>query len=184
MFFKYIKMTLLAVILVIIAGALNVFSQSYGYEGYKVKAAFLYNFTKFVEWPANAFKDAGDPVTLCILGSDPFGDALDSIKDKTVGGRKFAVRKSLNPESLKGCHIIFVSESERENLPAILIAVRNQHALTVGDMPGFAESGGVINLFIFENKIRFEINVDAAQRTGLTISSQLLKLARIVKEKN
>ncbi|MBI5099240.1 MAG: YfiR family protein [Nitrospirae bacterium] len=184
MFFKCTAIIVLAVILVTSTGALNVFSQSYGYEGYKVKAAFLYNFTKFVEWPADAFRDVGDPVTLCILGSDPFGDALDSIKDKTVGGRKFAVRKSLNPESLKGCHIIFVSESEREKLPAILNAVKNKHALTVGDMPGFAESGGIINLFMFENKVRFEINVDAAQHEGLAISSQLLKLARIVKEKN
>ena len=184
MFFKGIKIIILAVILVTITGALNVFSQSYGYEEYKVKAAFLYKFTKFIEWPANVFKGADDPILLCILGNDPFGDALNSLNDKTVGGRKIAVKTSSDPESVNGCHIIFVSESEREILSTILKAVKNRHALTVGDMQGFAEAGGVINFFMADNNVRFEINVDAAQREGLTISSQLLKLAKIVREKN
>jgi hypothetical protein len=184
MFIKCTKIIVLAVIFVTITGALNVFSQSYGYEEHKVKAAFLYKFTKFIEWPANVFKDAGDPIMLCILGSDPFGDALNSLKDKTVGGRKIAVRISSNPESVNGCHIIFISESEREILPTVLNAVKNQHALTVGDMQGFADAGGIINFFLSDNNVRFEINVDVAQREGLTISSQLLKLAKIVREKN
>ncbi|MBI5739821.1 MAG: YfiR family protein [Nitrospirae bacterium] len=183
-FKKYSAVIAAALILIAGAGTQEVFSQVHGYEEYKVKAAFLYNFTKFIEWPADSFENADTPLTLCISGGNPFGDALDSLKDKTVGGRRLSIRIVSRPEATEGCHIVFSSDPDGKNLPAILNSLKNRRVLLVGEMTGFAEAGGIINFFIVDDKVRFEINVEAARRRGLGISSQLLKLARIVKEKN
>jgi hypothetical protein len=147
---------------------------------YLIKAAYLYNFTKFVEWPSEAFKDNLSPINLYILGTDPFGEALNSIRDKTVKGRRISIKHVNHIEEISECHILFISASEKENLRHILNTLKNSAILTVSEMEQFAQRGGIINFITVENRIHFEINPDASQHSGLKISSQLLKLAKIV----
>lgn len=147
---------------------------------YLIKAAFLFNFAKFVEWPADSFKDDFSPINLCILGTDPFGSALDTIKGKTVKGRPLKIRWTNQVNDIEGCHILFISASEKENLKEILYGLRRSNTLTVSEINGFAQMGGMINFIIVDQKVRFEINLDVAQRSRLKMSAQLLKLARIV----
>jgi len=148
-----------------------------------IKAAFLYNFAKFVEWPVDAFADDQTPLTLGILGKDPFGDALETIRDKSVGGRRLEIKRSKTIQDLEKCHILFISGSEKNRVKMIFNGLKGSNTLTVGDMESFAQRGGIINFISVDKKIRFEINVDAAMQTGLKISSKLLKLARIIKNK-
>ena len=166
------------------AAALNTKDKKAKYSEYKIKAAYLYNFAKFVEWPAEMLADPSLPLSVCIYGKDPFGAALDSIKDKTVKGRKLVISRSSEINKLEGCHILFISPSEKNNLSVILKKLKDMHILTVSDMEGFASNGGMINLNKVENKIRLEINLDAAEISGLKMSSKLLKLAKIIKGKN
>jgi len=149
---------------------------------YTVKATLLYKFSKFVEWPAATFDKPDAPIMLCILGKDPFGEFLNIIKGKRVKGRLFLIGKHSDVLSTGGCHILFVSSSEKENLGAVLSNLKNRPVLTVSDIKGFARQGGMINLIIAGKKVRFEINPAAAERSGLKISSRLLKLGRIIKE--
>ena len=147
---------------------------------YLVKAAFLYNFARFVDWPADSFKDPQSPFEICILGKDPFGKALDSIKNKAVKGRAMRIRMCRTMGEVGGCHLLFISASEKRNLNPILNALKNSNTLTVSEMEMFAQSGGMINFIMVGNKVHFEINPEAAEAHQLKISSQILKLARIV----
>ena len=147
---------------------------------YLVKAAFLYNFARFAEWPAHSFKDAQSPLEICILGKDPFGKALDSIRDKAVKGRNVRIRMCRTIGEVGDCHLLFISTSEKENLRPILNGLKNSNALTVSEMEMFVQSGGMINFIMVDNKVHFEINPGAAEQHQLKISSQILKLARIV----
>jgi hypothetical protein len=148
---------------------------------YQVKAAFLFNFAKFVEWPANAFVHPEDPIVLGIVGEDPFGFALDGmVFRKTVNGRSFMVKRlEIGPE-LRGCHILFISSSEKKNLAHILESLKGSSVLTVGETDQFVQSGGAIKLLLENNKVRFEVNVGAAAMARLKVSSKLLALARSV----
>lgn len=148
---------------------------------YQIKAAFLYNFAKFVEWPADTFADPHAPLVLGIVGEDPFGSALDKLAvDKTVNGRGLVIKRLKQGPDLRNCHILFVSSSERKRIPQILGSLQGASVLTVGETERFAQSGGVIDFILEENKVRFEINSDAAARARLNISSKLLALARMV----
>lgn len=151
---------------------------------YEVKAEFLSLFAQFVKWPPEAFHDTNAPLVIGVLGNDPFGEALDKAvkKEDAVGGRKLVVQRSRDVRELKACHVLFVSTSEKGRLDQILSVVTGSGGgvLTVGETDGFARRGGIINLFLQDNKVRFEINTDAANRSGLKISSQLLSLAKIV----
>jgi hypothetical protein len=162
------------------------FSHSYAdsppSREYLIKAAFLYNFAKFVEWPSAAFSADGAPFTLCILGQDSFGAALRTVRGKTVKSTKLTIRHVSSARKVEACHILFISKSEKPRLKPILASVKELHLLTVGEMASFAQTGGIINFFELNNKIRFEINVAAAKRAGLKISSKLLKLAKVVNE--
>jgi hypothetical protein len=144
---------------------------------YDVKAAFLYNFTKFVEWPSWAFHDDRSTVRLCVLGDDPFGDSLQEIAGGEVAGRRVTVLRTRSMGAPAGCQILFISRSERLRLAVILREVRDAPVLTVGDMGGFLEHGGIVNFVLDGSKVRFEISQEAAQRAGLRISSRLLRLA-------
>ena len=144
---------------------------------YDVKAAFLYNFTKFVEWPSWAFHDDRSTVRLCVLGEDPFGDSLQEFAEGEVAGRRVTVLRVRSMGTPAGCQILFVSRSERERLPLILREVRDAPVLTVGDMRGFLEEGGIVNFVLDGSKVRFEISLEAAARAGIRISSRLLRLA-------
>lgn len=147
---------------------------------YQVKAAFLYNFAKFIQWPSEPPVDEGAFV-ISILGRDPFGRALDdTLQGKTIDNRKIILRRVSRVEDVGPSQILFISDSERDRLPQILEQMGTRAVLTVGEMSQFAERGGVIRLKMDQDRIRFEINVAAAERSGLRISSQLLKLAEIV----
>jgi hypothetical protein len=122
-------------------------------------------------------------MTICVVGEDPFGKVLDDfVKGKTIGSRPVLIRRLKTGQDLKGCKIAFVSSSERSNLKPIFQDANRAGVLTVGETEGFAALGGVINFIRVENKVHFEINVDAAQRANLKISSKLLSYANIVKE--
>jgi hypothetical protein len=148
---------------------------------YEVKAAFLYNFARFVEWPADTGHDAGAPFVIAILGRDPFGAVLDeTVAGKTVGGRPIEVHRVPRVDDARDAQIVFVSTSERPNIPAILKALDRPGVLTVGDTDGFALRGGAINFTVQARRVRFEINPAAAEQARLKMSSQLLKLATLV----
>lgn len=150
---------------------------------YQVKAAFLYNFAKFVEWPPEAFQSEKAPVTFCVFGHDPFGSALDEvIRGKTINSRELLVRRTNELPDLKACHLVFVSGRENQRQSEIINSLKGSSALVVGESEDFAERGGGIQFFLEENKIRFSVNVDAVQRAGLKVSSKLLSLARIVRD--
>ena len=148
---------------------------------YQIKAAFLYNFVKFVEWPDDTFTDSSTPLTLCVLGEDPFGAALDSLKGKAVKGRKLAIKRFESDQELEGCHVLFISLPEKNHLAQIIETLKDSSILTVGEMEQFAELGGIINFTIERSKIRFIINVNAAEQAGLKISSKLLRLAKVIR---
>lgn len=150
-------------------------------QEYQIKAAFVYNFAKFVEWPAASFKDTQTPLAICILGNDPLKGSLDNLKDKRIEGRPVLVRKITTVEHSDECHMLFIPMAQKDNLLHILKAVQNRSILTVSDTKGFSNSGVMINLILIDNRIGFEINQATAGRASLRISSQLLKLAKIVK---
>lgn len=145
---------------------------------YEVKAAFIHNIAKFVDWPA-APRTFGIS-RLCLLGHEPFGKALDALQGKPVSGTIWDIAPVDYGANLKECRVLFISASESGNLGRILESVRRSPVLTVGDSDGYAERGVMVNFYLEANKVRFEINHEAAKRAGLGISSQLLKVARIV----
>ncbi len=148
---------------------------------YSVKAAFLYNFAKFVQCSDTTFKSPDEPLVLCILGNNPFGNALGTIENKEViNKRKLSVKLCKNIRDVSACHILFISSSEAENLSSILSVTKTMPMLTVADSEGFAQRGVMINLVSMDNKLRFEINTDAVNKMPFKLSSQLLKLAIIV----
>jgi hypothetical protein len=147
---------------------------------YLIKAAFLYNFAKFTRWPPSSFPDRATPLRVCVFGEDPFGAALESIAGKTIRGREVTVRRIESVEAGTACHLLFISASEAAQLAGILDSLSGRPVLTIADLPGFARSGGIINLKTNSNdKVRFEINVAIANRAGLRFSSKLLNLAEI-----
>jgi YfiR/HmsC-like len=151
-------------------------------DEYRVKAAFLYNFAKFVEWPPEAFKTPKDPIVVCVLGHNPFGGSLeDVIRGKSIDGRAFAYRQVSDAAEAGACQILFVSSSEGKRFRSLAGTLKAAGILTVGEAQGFASDGGVINFKLDGGRVRFEINVDAAEHAQLHISSKLLNLAEIVK---
>ena len=150
---------------------------------YLIKAGFIYNFANLVQWPSNAFTQPDSPIVIGILGEDPFGNVLDRVlAGKKVNGRIFLVKRLKSVPDLKECHIVFVSSSEMARLAETIHLVKGMPILTIGEIPGFAKRGGIINLVLEDNKVHFEVNVEAAKEADLNISSRLLALARIVQE--
>lgn len=147
---------------------------------YEVKAAFMYNFLKFIEWPDNAFSDYHTSINLCVLGDDPFGSTLDSVHGETINDKKIIIKHYYDIDGLEKCNALFISSSEKERLTKILKTLSGLNILTISDTKSFAQQGVLINFYIEENKVRFEINQDAVSRSGIKISSKLLNLAKIV----
>ena len=148
---------------------------------YQVKAAFLFNFARFVEWPPTAFENATSPIGVCVLGDDPFGDSLNRVvAGKMLGERTLMVRRAKKLRELGGCEILFISGSERGHLPEILEELRTAPVLTVGESEDFATRGGEVQFTLEESHVHFLINVDATERAGLKVSSKLLSLAHVV----
>lgn len=145
---------------------------------YQIKAAFLYNFAKFVEWPSAAFDDASSPIVIGILGDNPFHDDLaNTIRGKKIDEHPLVVKELRSLSEATNCHILFISASEKKRLPEILAGIKGASVLTVGEMDRFTEAGGMINFVLEKTKIRFQINSDAASTVRLKISSKLLNLA-------
>lgn len=149
---------------------------------YRVKAAFLLQFVKFAEWPPAALPAENDTLTLCVLGENPFGESLDDLKGKSAGGKRISVRHVPPVQNAKGCHLLFISASEKGRLGPILKAIESVPLLTVGDTEGFAQKGVMINMYLEDERVRFEVNLQAVKRSGVRLDSRLLNLARIVQE--
>jgi hypothetical protein len=148
---------------------------------YQVKAAFLLNFAQFIEWPADALPGRDSPFVIGVLGDDPFGEVLEqTFANEAVQDHRVRIVRSNQVEDLRDAQLLFICRSEREHLGEILAAVQNRPIVTVGELADFARRGGIINFYLDGNKVRFELNADAAQHKGLRVSSQLLKRARIV----
>ena len=146
---------------------------------YQLKAAFLYNFGKFVEWPPEAFASSNSAFTIGIIGDNPFGDFLArAVEKKNLNGHPLQVKQFKSLSELKGCHILFVSLSERKRLAEILRAVRGAAVLTVSEIENFLAPGGMIQFYMEGNKVRFAIKDAAAKESGLRISFKLLSLAK------
>jgi hypothetical protein len=180
----------LGILMAILGMTLNWTSPAYAQAGdadsseYLIKAGFIYNFAKFVEWPSATFSQPDSPIVIGVVGTDPFGNVLDHIvEDKKIGPRGFVVKRykgGKDLKDLKDCKILFVSASEKAHIDEILQSVKGLPILTVGETAGFAERGGVIRFTLEDNRVRFEVNVDAAHQAELNISSRLLTLARII----
>ena len=185
MFKKAVKIILLLSAMVGLAAG-TVSAQKAPSE-YEVKAAFLYNFIKFVEWPTNAFPAKDSPIVIGVLGSDPFLDSSSSanyleqaIAGKSIEERKVIVRHLERTANLKDCQLLFVSASEKSHLKEILDGLRGDPVLTVSETDNFCEQGGIINFIKQSGKVRFEINPGVAEQGQLKISSRLLNVAKIV----
>jgi len=189
----------LAVVLVLfgclLAAEVHPSAQSGQYKEYEVKAAFIYNFLKFVDWPEEKMANSDKQIIIGIIGESPFGSATDVFKNKKVEDRDVVVKyfegleqikkmsekdRAANEESLKNCHLLFICQSEQKLVREITDIVGKNGVLTVGDSEEFAKSGGAIHFFMEDNKIRFNINLTAAEKSGLKIRSQLLRLAKKV----
>ena len=148
---------------------------------YRVKAAFLYNFAKFVTWPDTAFGTPDAPVVFCVVGSDPFGDLLESTtKDRKVEGRSIEIRRLPQDAVLGGCHLVFTSELDSARMARVLQQATAAGALAIGESDDFLTRGGMVRLLVEEGKVRFDVSTRATDTVGLKVSSQLLKLAREV----
>jgi hypothetical protein len=150
---------------------------------YRIKAAFLYNFTLYTEWPPSAFERSDSPIVLGVAGEDRFGGELDvAVRDKTVRGRPIEIKHFDRLTDATRCHLLFVAGDQSRNLPQVLQRYHDAPLLTVGESEDFTRAGGVIRFFIDENKVRFEVNPDAAGRAHVKLSSKLLSLAKIVRD--
>ena len=148
---------------------------------YQVKAAFLFNFAQFVEWPAQAFPSAQGPIVIGVLGEDPFGSYLDDlVRSETVGGRSLVVRRFNQAGEISECHILFVSRSLAGQFDKMAADLQRRNLLTVGDADNFTRLGGIVRFVTENGKIRLRINTEAARAAGLKLSSKLLRWATIV----
>jgi YfiR/HmsC-like len=161
-------------------------SQSDEPTEYQLKAAFLFKFAKFVDWPESSFSSPQSPFVVCVIGKDPFGPSLDeSLRGKTIEDRNVEVARfpnvgAINSATAQACKISFVSASEQQHLREVIASFQKANTLLIGDAVGFAASGGAIEFVLEDGRIRFAINVDAVDRAGLKVNSRLLALATIV----
>jgi hypothetical protein len=159
-------------------GAANLSAQAPKVTEYQVKAAYLANFGRFVEWPTSAAVAKSESFNICVLGQDPFGADLDTaVAGETIGGARLLARRISRPQDAVDCRILFISSSEVSQWKEILAALRTLSVLTVSDMPQFARRGGIIQFLLDGSRVRFDINLAATERVGLNLSSELLKLA-------
>ena len=163
----------------------SILAQTSNSREYQIKATFLFNFTQFVEWPTNAFSEDQAPLVIGILGEDPFGMYLDqTIVGEKINNHPLIIQRYRNAEEVKTCHILFINVSKINHLDQVLASLKGRNILTVSDANSFARKGGVIRFFTEDNKMRLQINLEAAKAANLTISSKLLRLADIIATKN
>lgn len=160
-----------------------VFAQQERPGEFQVKAAYLYNFSRFIEWPPLPAADKNTPFAICVLGKDPFGPALDAaLTGEGDGGQSLVARRLSKPQDALACRILFVGSSEESRLKEILAVLGRSSVLTVSDIPRFSERGGMIEFVLKGDKIRFDVNLSNANGAGLAVSSDLLKVALVVRK--
>lgn len=148
---------------------------------YQVKAAFLYHFSNFVEWPESTFEPTDGRLRICIIGKDPFGPILDTtLANKTVGDHRFEILRNPPSTQISSCHVLYLPSSHTSNLKALRRQAGKGEVLTVGENLDFIKQGGMVHFFFEEQKVRFAVNPDAVNQTHLKISSKLLRLAKII----
>ena len=180
-------LALIAFFLMLITFPSNGFGNTQDSEEYKIKAGFLYKFLFFVEWPKEAAVEPEKIMTIGILGKDSFGDIFKPIEGEIINGQKLAIKrfeKGTAEKYLKGCHLLFISSSLQEDMEDILQSLKPYPVLTISEVEGFGELGGMINFIIMKDKVRFEINKKAAERVGIKIRSKLLRVSVRVVESN
>ena len=168
--------------------SLHVIAPAYAQQTHpaeaQVKAAYLYNFGKFVTWPEGSATKSAHTFGICVLGKDPFGATLDStVAGESINGKKITVSRPAKIQDASDCNVLFISASEEGRLASILAAAQRFSALAVSDMPHFAERGGTIGFVTSQGRIRFEVNLRAAEQSHLTLGSELLKVASSVIDK-
>jgi len=181
---------LLTLFSLVLVAAPRVRADSEKSKEYQIKAAFLYNFINFVDWPKEKVTDSNNLITIGIIGTDPFGKAFEPLKNKQAKGKKVIIKRFISLkeseksdnqiQAIRKCHLLFVCRSEKQQLRKIINIVKDHSVLLVGDMNDFLESGGIVNFVIENQKVRFEINNNAAKQAKLNIRSKLLRLAKKV----
>ena len=171
-----------ACILLVLAAASRPHAQR-RFDEREIKATFIFNFAQFVEWPAASFADPHAPLAICVLGIDPFDGALDAvIRGEVVNGHPLIVKRFRRVEDAATCHVLFVSPSEAPQYARIAEVLRGRAVLTIGESDGFVASGGVVRFITEKNRVRLRVNLGAARAAGLTISSQILRVADVVNQ--
>lgn len=177
------EMKLLLSLTFLLGTALQVRAQGPVFDEYRVKAAFLFSFAKFVEWPPDAFASADEPIGICVLGQNPFGPVLEeTVRGKVVANRTFVVLQNPDAQHISKCHIVFVSASEGKHSHDFLEELKSKSVLTVSETDGVDANSGVIDLKLKDGRVRIEIDLVAMERARLRISSKLLSLAEIKKQ--
>lgn len=176
---KQIKLLIGVVFFSIATLTLNAEAAAEKPTDYQIKAAFVYNFLKFIDWPAGLHDGS---MTLCILGKDPFDNAVKVIEGKLIGEKQLLVKRIRSIQDVEEGDILFIAASEKRDIKALIETVNGLSILTIGDTKKYSRNGVIINFYIERKKVRFEINIDAAKRAGLRISSKLLSLAKIVRD--
>jgi hypothetical protein len=154
-----------------------------GSSEYLIKAGFIYNFAKLVEWPSNAFSNPAQPIVIGVLGNETFAATLERVVDgKKVEAHPLLIKRLKLAKEVKECvcHMLFIASAESSHHDEVIQLLKNSSVLTIAETPGFAKQGGIINFVLEDSKVRFEVNVEAAKQVGLNISSRLLSLAKIV----
>ncbi|MBZ5695901.1 MAG: YfiR family protein [Acidobacteriia bacterium] len=173
---------LLLLPLVLFVSTPEVSAQANTPSEYQVKAAFLFSFAKFIDWPPASFASPQSPFAICILGADPFGKTIDdALEGKTIGDHPVVVQRAKDAAEVRHCQIVFIGSSEKPRLAETIAHLQGANVLIVGETERFANSGGTIELMLEQKHVRFAINPDAAETAGLRISSKLLALAKIVR---
>ena len=174
--------TLIGIILLVLFSAnSHLYGQSESLRQYQLKAAFIFNFIKFAEWPEEALGDSALPIIIGVLGDNPFGDSFGIIENKSAKGRELFIKQFKTVQEVDTCHILFISSSEQKKYKQIFDVLKSSSILTVGETDDFTQQGGIISLIVNKNRIRFEINLDAVEDSEIRLSSQLLKLAMVVR---
>jgi hypothetical protein len=190
-----VKTYIIAVVFLLLFVGTQSLAESTSSREYEIKAAFLYNFLMFVDWPPEKMGDNSQPIIIGIIGDDPFENAFEPVKDKQVNNRNVIVKRFKGLEELKKsseaerkqaiedikkCHLLYICKSEQRLLKEIIDLIKDSSVLTVGSMENFLELGGIINFVLEEDKVRFEINLTTARQAKVQIRSQLLRLAKRV----
>ncbi|MGO9015549.1 MAG: YfiR family protein [Dissulfurispiraceae bacterium] len=158
------------------------YSESEQAEEYEVKAAFLFNFARLTEWPGDAFRLHDKNFEICLVGDDRFGGILDTLSSRAIGGRSVSIRRITDFRESSACNLLFISSSEAYRLRDIISFVKERPILTVSNIKGFEKEGGIIAFYLMDNRVRFRINIDAARKARLKISSYLLEVAGIARD--